>query len=503
MTQSDLEFPHARNAALPRACRDGEVAPRNFSSRKAALRDHADRFAVSRARWREKAAFFHGEDERYLQFLIPPGSRVLDIGCGLGDTLAALKPSHGVGLDFSDAQIELARRRHPDLQFIQADAEDAITLSSVHGPFDFILVLDTIGSLDDCQRFIEQLHPLCSRETRLVIGHFSHLWYPVLKLAEILGLRMPQPDQNVLSPDDLRNLAALADFDPIESEQRILSPLRLFGIGRFANRFVSVLPGIRALSLRHYLVARSLRHVDDDVSSVSVIIPARNERGNIEPAVRRVAQFCPDIEIIFIEGHSKDGTFEEMTRVQQAFPDKDVKVMRQPGKGKADAVFTAFDAARGDVLMILDADLTMPPEQLCKFYEALRSGKGEFINGSRLVYPMDAGAMRFLNLIANKVFSYLFSWLLNQRYTDTLCGTKVLRRSDYHRLKAGKAYFGDFDPFGDFDLIFGASKLNLKSIDIPIRYAARSYGETQISRFSHGWMLLKMVVFAFFKIKAI
>jgi glycosyltransferase involved in cell wall biosynthesis len=166
-------------------------------------------------------------------------------------------------------------------------------------------------------------------------------------------------------------------------------------------------------------------------------------------------------------------------------------------------VFTAYDLARGDVLMILDADLTVPPEQLPKFWHAIRSGQGEFINGSRLVYPLEEDAMRFLNLIANKTFSYLFSWLLNQRYTDTLCGTKVIRRSDYYRLREGKSYFGDFDPFGDFDLIFGAAKLNLKSIDLPIRYAARVYGETQISRFRHGLMLLRMVIFAFFKIKAI
>lgn len=474
-----------------------------FSPRKAAILNHANKFAASRARWREKADYFHREDERYLRFLIPPGSRVLEIGCGIGDTLAALNPSYGVGIDVSVAQINLARERHPGLLFVEGDVENAATLSSIDGSFDYILVLDTIGSLDDCQKFLTQLHSLCTRETRLVIGYFSHLWYPLLKVAEALGLRMPQPDQNVLSPADLRNLAWLADFDPVKSEQRVVSPLSLFGLGRFLNKFISVLPGIRALSLRHYLVARSLRCVKQDVSSVTVVIPARNERGNIEPAVQRIAQFCEDIEIIFIEGHSKDGTFEEMERVKQAFPGKDIKAIQQPRKGKADAVFTAFDVARGDVLMILDADLTMPPEQLAKFYDTLRSGKAEFVNGSRLVYPMDDGAMRFLNLIANKTFSYLFSWLLNQRYTDTLCGTKVLRRSDYIRLKAGKAYFGDFDPFGDFDLIFGASKLNLKSIDLPIRYAARSYGETQISRFRHGWMLLKMVIFAFFKIKAI
>jgi SAM-dependent methyltransferase len=474
-----------------------------LSPRKAGILDHADRIAADRLAWREKNGFFHDEDERYLRFLIPPGSRVLDIGCGIGDTLASLAPSHGVGVDFCQKQIAIARQRHPGLTFVEGDAEQPATLDALQGPFDFILVLDTIGSLEDCQKFIAQLHPFCTRDTRLVIGYFSHLWYPVLKFAEFVGLRMPQPEQNVLSPSDLRGLARLADFDPVKSEQRVLSPVRMFGLGRFLNRFVSVLPGIRQLALRHYLVARSSRKAREEFTSATVVVPARNERGNIEPAVQRIPEFCSDIEIIFIEGHSQDGTFEEMERVKQAYPSKDIKVMRQPGKGKADAVFTAFDAARGEVLIILDADLTMPPEQIPKFAEALLSGKGEFVNGSRLVYPMDDGAMRFLNLIANKIFSYLFSWLLNQRYTDTLCGTKVLRRSDYQRLKAGKAYFGDFDPFGDFDLIFGASKLNLKSVDLPIRYAARTYGETQISRFRHGWMLLKMVAFAFLKIKAI
>ena len=474
-----------------------------LSPRKAGILDHAERIATDRIAWRAKNSFFHDEDERYLRFLIPPGSRVLEIGCGVGDTLASLAPSYGVGVDFCGKQIAIARQRHPDLAFVEGDAEEPATIDALQGPFDYILVLDTIGSLEDCQKFITQLHPLCTRDTRLVIGYFSHLWYPVLKFAELVGLRMPQPDQNVLSPSDLRNLAKLADFDPVKSEQRVLSPVRMFGLGRLLNRFVSVLPVIRQLSLRHYLVARSSPKAREEFASATVVVPARNERGNIEPAVLRIPDFCGDIEIIFIEGHSQDGTFEEMERVKQAHPTRDIKVMRQPGKGKADAVFTAFDVARGDVLIILDADLTMPPEQIPKFAEALRSGKGEFINGSRLVYPMDDGAMRFLNLIANKIFSYLFSWLLNQRYTDTLCGTKVLRRSDYQRLKAGKAYFGDFDPFGDFDLIFGAAKMSLKSVDLPVRYAARTYGETQISRFSHGWLLLKMVVFAFFKIKAL
>ena len=313
---------------------------------------------------------------------------------------------------------------------------------------------------------------------------------------------MPQPPQNVLAPADVRALAALGDFDAVKSERRLLSPVRLFGLGRVLNRFAAPLPLLNSLCLRHYTVCRSLRQRGAAPRSASVIIPARNERGNIEAAIRRMPPFAEAVEVIFVEGHSRDDTWSEIERVMNAYPQQNIKAMHQPGKGKADAVYTGFDAASGDVLMILDADLTMPPEQLPKFWEAIHSGKGEFINGTRLVYPLEEQAMRFLNLIANKTFSQLFTWLLGQRFTDTLCGTKVLRRSDYVRLKAGRSYFGDFDPFGDFDLIFGASKLALKIVEVPIRYASRTYGETQISRFRHGLLLLRMVWFAFVRIKA-
>jgi len=295
----------------------------------------------------------------------------------------------------------------------------------------------------------------------------------------------------------------LADFEALKSESRLLSPLRLLGLGRLINRFVAPLPVFSSLCLRHYTVCRSLRRLGEAPRTATIVIPARNERGNIAPAVERLPRFAEVLEIIFVEGHSTDGTWDEIERVAAANPQLFIKALRQPGKGKADAVYTGFDAASGDVLMILDADLTMPPEQLPKFWEAMRSQKGEFINGSRLTYPMEHEAMRFLNLVANKAFSLLFTWLLGERLTDTLCGTKVLRRSDYLRLKAARSYFGDFDPFGDFDLIFGASKLGLKIVEVPIRYASRSYGETQISRFSHGLLLLRMVWFAFLRIKAL
>jgi len=474
-----------------------------LSPRKSSIRRESDETAPHRKLWLDRAAFFHREDLLYLKFLNPAGLRVLELGCGTGDLLAALEPSIGVGVDFSEGMIAEARKAHPHLDFRVGDIEDPAVIRSLPGPFDVIVIVDTLGSLEDCQALFESLHCLCERHTRVIVGYFSHLWYPALKAAEWIGLRQPQPAQNVLSAADIRGLAELADFEPVKSELRLLSPLRLLGLGRLINRFLAPWPVIRSLCLRHYTVCRSRRCVDDGIESATVIVPVRNERGNIEPAVRRMPRFAHDIEIIFVEGHSKDGTWEEIQRVIAAYPDRDIKAMRQPGKGKGDAVFAAYDAARGDVLMILDADLTMPPEQLPKFWEAIRSGKGELINGSRLVYPMEEDAMRFLNLIANKAFSFLFTWLLSQRFTDTLCGTKVLRRSDYARLKAGRGYFGDFDPFGDFDLIFGAAKLGLKVVEVPIRYAGRTYGETQISRFRHGVMLLRMVAFAFLRIKAL
>jgi SAM-dependent methyltransferase len=474
---------------------------REMSARKQDIRSLADASAPERRKWLARAAFFHQEDLRYLKFLIPEGARVLELGCGTGDLLAALKPSFGVGVDFSAGMIGEARKAYPDLTFLVGDVEDPAFVRSLPGPFDVIVVVDTLGALDDSQAMFASLHDLCTRETRLVVGYFSHLWYPALKLAEVTGRKMPQPLQSVLAPADVRALAALGDFDAVKDETRVLSPVRLFGLGRLVNRFLAPLPLIRQLCLRHFTVCRSLRR-PAEVRSATVVIPARNERGNIEAAVKRIPRFVKALEILFVEGHSRDGTWEEIERVAAAYPDYDIKAMRQPGTGKGNAVFAGFDAARGDVLMILDADLTVPPEQLPKFWDAICSGKGEFVNGSRLIYPMEQQAMRFLNLIANKTFSLLFTWLLSQRFTDTLCGTKALRRSDYARIKAARSYFGEFDPFGDFELIFGASKLGLKAVEIPIRYASRTYGETQISRFRHGFMLLRMVLFAFMRIKA-
>jgi SAM-dependent methyltransferase len=454
----------------------------------------------------ERAAFRVRETDRYYQqllrkqyaFWVPPGLRVLEVGCGLGDLLAAAKPGRGVGVDFSPAMIDLARQRHPELEFQVADAVEA----GASEEFDYILLADLVNDLPDVQAVFARLQSVAQPRTRLVVSFFNNLWRPVLNLGAKLGLKSPTLLQNWLSADDVRNLLHLAGWEVIKTEARILWPVRTPLWSWFCNRWLA--PLLPPLCFTVGVIARPRpQSVAAYQHSCSVVIPARNEAGNIEEAVRRTPEMGQGTEIIFIEGHSTDDTWDEIQRVKAKFPKRNIKVLKQQSRGKGGAVREAFAAATGELLFILDADLTMPPEELPKFYEAARSGTAEFVNGVRLVYPMEEQAMQFLNMVANKAFGLSFSWLLGQKIKDTLCGTKALFRADYEAIARNRGYFGEFDPFGDYDLLFGAAKLNLRMVDLPIRYRARTYGQTNIHRWSHGWLLLRMVVFAARRLKFI
>lgn len=475
----------------------------NLSLRKKATRDHFDRLADNRSCWISRNQAYYDDDQKFMQFLVPMGARVLEVGCATGDLLASLKPVAGVGIDLSKKMVETASQNYPELTFQIGDVEDKSCLAELEGSFDYIILSDTIGYLDDIERVLRNLRRICSPRTRIVIAYYSHLWEPALAMAERLGQKMPQPQVNFLSSSDITNLLYLSGFEVVRTEWRQLLPKHIFGLGPLINRFVGTLPIIRRLCLRHYIVARPFERREDWKPSVSILIPCRNEKGNIEAAITRMPRFADDMEILYVEGHSSDGTFKECDRVRNAYKGEwKIRIAQQDGKGKGDAVRKGFEMATKDILMILDADLTVAPEDLPKFYQAIAEGTGEFINGTRLVYPMERGAMRFLNYWANRVFALIFSFLLNQRFTDTLCGTKVLSKQHYEDIAVGRPYFGEFDPFGDYDLIFGAAKLNLKITEVPIRYADRTYGEPQISRFRDGFLLMRMVIFAWRKLKA-
>ncbi len=460
------------------------------------IQDYFENTAPQRDKWKGRNRFYQKTIENRYAFIIPEGSVVLELGCSTGDLLHAVKPSKGIGVDFSQTAIDIAKTKYPHLEFFVADALEF----TINESLDYVIVSDLITSLWDVQMFLKRLRSYVNPRTKIIISTYNYLWEQALKLGEALGLKARQPLQNWLSIKDIDNLLRLENFEIIKVEKKLLFPKYIPLLNFFANTFLANLPIVNNLNLIHFITARPL-YSDPREYSVTVVVPARNEKGNIENAIKRTPPFGLHQEFIFIEGHSSDGTYEEMLRVQQAYPDKDIKVMRQSGKGKGNAVREAFEAATGQVMMILDADLTTPPEDMPKFYDALCNNKGEFINGCRLVYPMEKEAMRFLNFLGNKFFGWFFSYLLGQRLKDTLCGTKVLFREDYQTIKANRHYFGDFDPFGDFDLLFGAAKLNLKITEVIVRYRDREYGSTQISRFTHGWLLIKMSLFAARKIK--
>jgi SAM-dependent methyltransferase len=451
------------------------------------------------ARPKEAARFYHRLLEHYFRFLIPPGARVLEVGCGLGDLLASVKPSYGVGVDFSAGVIDVARQRHPDLAFHVSDSLDFLG----NEPFDYIIISDLVNELPDVQAFFAALRDQAHSRTRVLVNFFNNLWRPILSLAERIGAKAPTPPQSWLSAADVENLLYLAGWEVIKTESRILWPLPTPLLAGLLNRWMASLPGLRHFCLTVFQVARLKPAAPSNHYTCTVVVPARNEAGNIEEVVQRIPHMGRGTEILFVEGHSLDHTWEEIQRVQAAYPEHHIRALKQRSTGKGGAVREAFAAASGELLFILDADLTMPPEELPKFYEVVQSGMADFANGVRLVYPMEEEAMRFMNMVANKFFSLAFGWLLGQPIKDTLCGTKVLLRSDYEAIARNRSYFGDFDPFGDFDLLFGAAKLNLRMSDLPIRYQARTYGTTNIQRWRHGWLLLRMVFFAARRMKFI
>ena len=465
--------------------------------KKRELISYFNELAETRDWWKKRNRYYHQTVENLCKFIVPPDSFVVEVGSGTGDLLNVLKPKYGLGVDISSKMVEIARIKYPRLSWQVGDAENL----SITERFDYIIMSDILGYLEDVEKSFLCLKKISNEHSRIVITYYNYFWEPLLRLAEFLCLKAKQPIQNWLSPQDMENLLYLSGFEVVKKGNKLILPLGIPLVSAFFNKIVVNLPIFSRLGLIHYVTARPQSQKERDYS-VSIIIPARNEKGNIENAILRLPKFGSSQEIIFIEGHSEDGTLDEIRRVVNKYDNKpDIRYAVQKGIGKGDAVRLGFEMATGEVLMILDADLTVAPEDLPKFYRAIVSGRGEFINGSRLVYQLEKESMRFLNILGNKFFSLMFSWLLGQRIKDTLCGTKVLFKKDYELIAANRKYFGDFDPFGDFDLLFGAAKLNLKITELPVRYQARTYGETNIQRWKHGWLLLKMTFFAVRKIK--
>ena len=421
--------------------------------------------------------FFHRSIARRLRFYIRPGDRVWEV----------------------DPRSDV---------FAKTFGEDYQAFASQDDPSDaprpdYLLLNGNIHREGDLISFLrDRIAPMADERTRIIVLYYSSVWRPLWRWASRFGWRQEErKDENWISPADLWNLAELCGLEVVRRDSGILCPVRIPGLDWLANRILSGIPGF---SIFHWLNIGVLRRVEDFPGgvgrpSVSVVVPARNEAGNIEQAVLRLPAMGPSDEILFVEGNSTDNTWETIQEVATRLDGhngRKLRALRQDGKGKGDAVRKGFAEAGNEILMILDADLTTPPEDMPYFYRALIENRGEFVNGNRLVLPMENEAMRFLNLCGNKFFAYAFTVVLGQTLKDTLCGTKVLRKESYDKIARRRSVFGDFDPFGDFDLIFGAARLGLRIVEVPVRYRNRTYGSTNIDRWKHGMILLRMLVFA-------
>lgn len=457
---------------------------------------------LDRERWIKKSFAYYSDILKVLKFLIPSGARVLEVGCSTGWLLRKIEnASHRVGVERDPLLVDFARSQGTSEDFHWGNFERSDF--SLNQKFDFIIASDVVPFAYDIQLLFENCfrHLEPGNEGRVFVSCYNPYLKPIYKLAEHLGLKSPSKPENWVTERDIFNLAELAGFEVVRKGYRGLLPWNFLGLGRIINRWLAPLPIFKFFNLYFYALLRP-RKVDQknlrQLKSVSVVVPARNEAGNIRAARDRLPRLADRVELIYVEGNSKDNTWDTIQKVaSEPHPDwMDIKVYKQMGRGKANAVHLGFAKSSGDVLVILDADLTVPPEDLPRFVEPLRSGIADFTHGDRLTYPMEGQAMQFLNMIANKFFGLSFTFVLGQDFKDTLCGTKVLWRSDWEKILALRSYFGDFDPFGDFELLFGSIKLNHKMVQIPIHYKARTYGETNIQRWHHGWILLKMLGFA-------
>jgi hypothetical protein len=467
-----------------------------FEELRRSIREKNDSIAGRRERWIRHNDYYYGQITHTLRYIIPEGSKVLFLRCSTGFLLNALRPSVGVGMDDSREQVAIARKLYPHLRFLEGSPENI----RLRQKFEYI-VIASLEDIVDIRGVLESVKDCADRHTRILVMHYNFLWHPLVQLAEALRLKIPQHLHNWLSREDVSNLLRLSGYEPIHTKKIVLFPFYIPFLSSLLNRLLARLPLFRGLTMMRVAVAR-LPEARRRAYSVSVVVPCKNEAGNIEAAVERIPEMGKGTEIIFGDDKSTDGTADKIRAMMRKYRKRKIRLVNSPGINKAENVWTCFERATGEILMILDADLTVPPEELPYFYEAIAGGSGEFINGSRLVYPMQGEAMRFINIVGNKFFSMMFSYILDNRIKDTLCGTKVFWRRDYLETKKLRGTWGMRDRWGDYELIFGAAKLHRAIVDLPVHYTERTYGETKMTkRFGNGWIMLRMCIVSLRKIK--
>ncbi|HTZ11371.1 MAG TPA: glycosyltransferase [Candidatus Margulisiibacteriota bacterium] len=459
---------------------------------KTTIRGHFNRIAKDYDHWKHANSFYYSALKDFYRNCVPPGQRVLELGCATGDILDSVNPSFGVGIDNSEAMLGIASSKHPRHKFIVSDAQDL----ALKAKFQYVIMCDLLDHVTDIWMVLQEAQGTLDEGGFLVLNTINPLWSVLFGIFEKLKLKMPEGEHNFVSLPDIKSLLSLFPFNIEDSGYFMLIPKTLLGIGPFVNRIASRIPGLRALCLCQYAILKKTADgIDKKLPSVTIVIPCFNEEGNVDTCASRIPSMAPNQEIIFVNDGSTDRTEQKIRDLMKR--DSRVRIITYTQcQGKGHAVRRAFQEARGEILMILDADMSVMPEDLPKFYLALASGRADFVNGTRMIYPVKT-SMHLLHIFGNKVFSILFSWLLGQHITDTLCGTKAFFKRDYDRIKK---LFKD-DPWGDFDFLLGAADLKLRIKEMPINYQCRVAGSSKMKPFKHGFILLLRVLRGFKELK--
>jgi ubiquinone/menaquinone biosynthesis C-methylase UbiE len=465
------------------------------------LRTFFDNLAPNRDRWIHRYSFYYDELTRVHTSLIVKESSVLDIGCGTGHLLAHMKPKRGVGVDFSHEMIKVAQKNYPHLTFRVMDAHKL----EFNETFDYIVLSNLVGYTEDIWQVFRELQSVCHKNTRIIVSNYNYLWQPFFTIAEKLQIKMPDQRQNWLPQEFLRHFLYLNGFSVVKQGKYLHSPFHLGGLGKLVNRIFSVLPIVNNFGCIEYIVARPTFFQEKLVkhTSVSIIVPTYNEAGNISTIVEQMPKIGTKTELIFVDYPGIDRTHERILQVKRKYSGPlTIKLVQQKLKdGKIGALRLGVKKATGEILLTFDADVTIPPRDLLKFYTTLVEGRAEVINGTRLVYPTEKGAMRFLNFLANAFFAHLFSWALQQHFTDTLCGSKGLYKKDFERFEKEITSYDHLDRYGDYFLLLHAYTRNLQIAEVPLRYTQRKYGDTKLQRFTNGWQFLRVFVYFFWQVK--
>ena len=454
---------------------------------KESVENHFDEIASNYDYWKEKNSYYYDTIKTFVSRIIPPESSVLEVGCGTGEILDIVQPVRGVGIDISAKMVELAKQKFPQHTFIHSPIEDL----QIDEKFDFIILVDVADHVYDIMDVFGVLYRFCKPTTRIILTTINPWWDPILMFMEKIGAKMPEGPHNFVEKGNLAKILELMDFSVSYSGYMLLFPKKIPFLSFLVNALGTRTWGLKKLSSMQYmLIQPSVKNETDLGMGCSVVIPCHNEQDNIEDAVRRIPKMGRETEIIVVNDGSTDHTAQKVKELQGEI--KNLKLIDySPNRGKGYAVKKGFEDASQEILMILDADISTLPEELPRFFHPLNKGMCQFVNGTRMVYPMENQSMRILNLFGNKIFGFIMSFITQQNLTDTLCGTKALYKSDFKRIQWG------LDKWGDFDLLFSAAKRGSRIMEVPVHYMSRKSGESKMKSFRHGLHLLRACFLGF------